>query len=109
MQRNIRVTLRIVAGLGLLAGVGPRFFAQTEGELTARKRLLKDIGPGLRAVRRGTDGRTYVLASPSPGLVVFDTQGKQVLSIGAAPSTGKAARAAITYGEDCDVNTEHQI
>src|SRR6202790_2420220 len=109
MQRNIRVTLRTVAGLCLLAAVGPRVFAQAEGELTARKRLLSDIGPGLRAVRRGTDGRTYVLASPSPGLVVFDTQGKQVLSIGAALADGQAARAPIRFGEDCDVDADRRI
>src|ERR1700732_171637 len=109
MQRNIRVTLRIVAGLCLLAAGGPRVFAQTEGELTARKRLLSDLGPGLRAVRRSADGRTYVLASPSPGLLVFDTQGKQVLSIGAPPAAGKTARAAITFGEDCDVSVDRQI
>jgi hypothetical protein len=109
MQRNIRVTLRIVAGLCLLAAVAPRVFAQAEGELTAKKRFLSDIGPGLRAVRRGTDGRTYVLAWPSPGLVVFDTQGKQVLSIGATLAEGQAARAPIQFGEDCDVDADRRI
>jgi hypothetical protein len=109
MQQKMGLTLRILAALCLLVCVGGCAFAQTEGELTAKRRLLSDIGPGLRAVRRTADGSTYVLASPSPGLVVFDAQGKQVLSIGVTSSAGKAARAAITYGEDCDVNTEHQI
>jgi hypothetical protein len=111
MQQKIGLTLRILAALCLLSCVGAAASAQNEaeGELTAKRRLLGDLGPGLRAVRRGADGRTYVLASPSPGLVVFDAQGKQVLSIGAAPAAGKSARAAITFGEDCDVDAERQI
>ena len=47
-----------------------RSFVQTEGDMTAKTRLFGPIGPGLRAVHRSADGRTYVLASPSPGLVV---------------------------------------
>jgi hypothetical protein len=109
MQQKMGLTLRILAALCLLGCVAATAFAQTEGELTAKRRLLSDLGPGLRAVRRSADGRTYVLASPSPGLLVFDTQGKQVLSIGAAPAAGKTARAAITFGEDCDVSAERQI
>jgi hypothetical protein len=109
MQQKMGLTLRILAALCLLACVAASAFAQTEGELTAKRKLLGDLGPGLRAVRRGADGSTYVLASPSPGLVVFDAQGKQVLSIGAAPAAGKAARAAITFGEDCDVDAERRI
>jgi hypothetical protein len=109
MQQKMGLTLRILAALCLLGCAVTCAFAQAEGELTAKRRLLSSIGPGLRAVRRGADGRTYVLASPSPGLVVFDAQGKQVLSIGADPAAGKAVRAAITFGEDCDVNTERQI
>jgi hypothetical protein len=103
MQEKLGLRWRVAAVLCLLAGVGPGVFAQAEGELTAKRRLLSDIGPGLRAVRRGADGRTYVLVSPSPGLVVFDTHGQQELSIGAAPADGQAGRPAITFGEDCDV------
>jgi hypothetical protein len=109
MQQKMGLTLRILAALCLLSCAGACALAQAEGELTASRRLLSDIGPGLRAVRRGTDGRTYVLASPSPGLVVFDPKGKQVLSIGAAPAGSKAAGAAIAFGEDCDISAERQI
>jgi hypothetical protein len=109
MQQKMGLTLRIAAVLCLLACVAGGVFAQAEGELTAKRRLLGNIGPGLRAVRRGADGRTYVLVSPSPGLMVFDAQGKQVLSIGASLTAGKAERAAITFGEDCDVDTERRI
>lgn len=107
MQQNLGLTVRIAAAMCLLACVPGGVFAQGEGELTAKRRLLTNIGPGLRAVRRGADGRTYVLASP--GLVVFDAQGKQVLSLAASLVAGKAASGAITFGEDCDIDSEGRI
>ncbi len=85
---------------------------QEEGELSAKQRILPTIGPGLRAVRQGADGRLYVLASPSPGLVVVNAAGKQVLSIGELPTPQGSAAAShglITFGDDCDVDTEGKI
>ncbi|OLC95100.1 MAG: hypothetical protein AUH86_12785 [Acidobacteria bacterium 13_1_40CM_4_58_4] len=86
--------------------------AQEESELTAKQRILPGIGPGLRTMKRGTDGRYYVLASPTPGLMVFDGAGKQLLSISElAPSTADASKshALIAFGEDCDVDAEGKI
>jgi len=87
--------------------------AQTEGDLTAKVRLFPALGPGLRTVRRGADGRTYALASPSPGLLAFDKQGKQVLAIEEAVAAGspnpKPGRVAITFAEDCDVDADGRI
>lgn len=86
--------------------------AQEESELTAKQRILPGIGPGLRTMKRGTDGRYYVLASPTPGLMVFDGAGKQLLSISElAPSTAGASKshALIAFGEDCDVDAEGKI
>jgi hypothetical protein len=63
-------------------------------------------------MKRGGDGRLYVLASPSPGLLVFDAKDKQVLSIGelsTADPGAKAGRALITFGEDCDAAADGQI
>jgi hypothetical protein len=83
-----------------------------ELDLTARQRIFPGVGPGLRAVKRGADGRLYILASPSPGLLVFDAQGKQVLSIKApAASTTAEVKAArtIAFGEDCDVDAAGRI
>lgn len=85
---------------------------QEEAELSAKQRILPAIGPGLRAVRQGADGRLYVLASPSPGLVVVDAAGKQVLSIGELPTPQGSAAAShglITFGDDCDVDAEGKI
>ena len=98
----------------LLACAAGSAAAQDEGDLdlTARQRIFPGVGPGLRAVKRGADGRLYVLASPSPGLLVFDAQGRQVLSIkAAAASTTAEVKAArtIAFGEDCDVDAAGRI
>ncbi len=101
--------MRVLAVMCLLACVAGCVLAQEEGELTAKGRIFPGVGPGLRAVKRGADGRLYVLASPSPGLLVFDAQGKQVLSIGELPATPagvKASRPLITFGEDCDADAD---
>lgn len=104
--------MRILAVMCLLACAAGSLWSQEEGELTATRRILPSIGPGLRTVKRGPDGRLYVLASPSPGLVVFDAAGKQILSIGelaAAPLPSKGSRALITFAEDCDADAEGKI
>ena len=96
----------------LLACAAWSVSAQDEGDLTARQRVFPGVGPGLRAVKRGADGRLYILASPSPGLLVFDAQGKQVLSIneaGVASSGTGQGRPLITFGEDCDGAADGKI
>src|SRR5215467_3771948 len=81
--RIVRATY--LYGLWLLAwtfaGTAVRAQEPEDVDLSAKQRILPTVGPGLRAVRQGTDGRLYVLASPSPGLVVVDTKGKQLVSI----------------------------
>ena len=104
--------VKLLAWMCLLACAAGGVLAQEEGELTAKRRIFPSIGPGLRTVKRGADGRFYVLASPSPGLVVFDRAGKQVLSIGELAATAaapKGDRALITFGEDSDVDAEGKI
>ena len=109
----MRPTARLLSALGLLALGWAGAVAQEaeEADLFAKQRILRAIGPGLRAVRQGADGRLYVLASPSPGLVVVNATGKQLLDIGEEPAaTGSAAaHSLITFGDDCDVDTEGQI
>src|SRR5438045_7449490 len=80
----LRVAIVFFVGIALcLACLSRPAFAQGEEQLTANRRLLPNIGAGLRAVKSGPDGRTYVLASPSPGLVVFDAQNKQLFLVAA--------------------------
>jgi predicted DNA-binding WGR domain protein len=104
--------VKILAVLCLLASVCGSALAQDEGDLTAKQRLLPGFGPGLKAIKKGADGRLYVLASPSPGLTVFDSAGKQVLAISEAPLSAGAANPSQTllaFGEDCDVDAEGKI
>ena len=80
MRNSVRANARVFAATCLLVCVCACAAAQEEGELTAKRRVLPAIGPGLRTIKRGADGRYYVLASPAPGLMVFDSAGKQVLA-----------------------------
>src|SRR5256885_16192298 len=98
-----------VAALCLMACFARPTFGQDGEQLTANRRLLPNIGPGLRAVKVGADGRTYVLASPSPGLLVFDAQNKQVLAIEGVAAGTKSPNAALTFAEDCDVDDAGRI
>lgn len=114
---RIRVGQKWTALVGLcllLACMSKAASAQepVEAELSGKDRILASIGPGLRAIRQGADGRIYVLASPSPGLLVFDASGKQVLTISELQPTAGAANASqglIAFGEDCDVDAEGKI
>ncbi len=103
--------MRVLAVLCLQACLAGSLPAQGEGDLTARQRVFPGVGPGLRTVKQGMDGHLYVLASPSPGLLVFDAQGKQILSVGAPgiSAGANAGRAPITFGEDCDADAEGKI
>ena len=110
---SVRPKVRVLSALCLLACGCARALAQEpeEADLFAKQRILTGIGPGLRALRQGADGRMYVLASPSPGLVVVDTTGKQLLDIGEEPTAAgtAAAHSLITFGDDCDVDTGGKI
>jgi hypothetical protein len=109
MQKGVGLTLRIAAALCVFLCSAACAFAQADAALTAKARLFPSIGPGLRAVRRGSDGRTYVLASPSHGLLVFDALGKQVFAIAPSLPADKAKGAVIVFGEDCDLDAEGRI
>jgi hypothetical protein len=86
--------------------------SEVDDQLMARRRAFPSIGPGLRALRHGRDGKYYLLASPSVGIVVFDSQEKQLTVIGAppaSPSTDKTSRPPISFGEDCDVDAQGNV
>src|SRR5713226_9495675 len=112
MRQRVDSIVKVLVATCLLACAVGRASAQDESDLTAKQRVFPGVGPGLRAVKRGADGRLYVLASPSPGLLVFDAQSKQVLSIGELPgadASAKTGRAPISLGEDCDISGDGKI
>src|SRR6266404_2779745 len=105
MRQRVGPIVKVLVVMCLLACAAGSAAAQDESDLSARQRIFPGVGPGLRTIKRGADGRLYILASPSPGLLVFDAQGKQVLSInetGIASSGTGQRHALITFGEDCD-------
>jgi len=105
----------VVLCFGLAAAFGAA--AQVDGELVAKRRVYAPIGPGLKAVRHGADGKFYVLASPNPGLVVFSPDGKKLLamkeSAGLQPAALEELRRTgevlTQFGEDCDVDSDGNI
>src|SRR6267378_8452600 len=112
MRQRVGSIVKVLAVMCLLACPAGSAAAQDEVDLTARQRIFPGVGPGLRTVKRGTDGRLYILASPSPGLLVFDEQGKQVLSIneiGVAQGGAGQGRSLITFAEDCDGAADGKI
>jgi len=106
--------VKILVGLCLLACFAGCAFGQDEGDLTAKKRLLPGVGPGLRAVKRGADGNYYVLSAPGSSASVFDAAGKLIKRIPAyedskGPSPQSPQLAAITFGEDLDVDAQGTV
>src|SRR5712664_4445195 len=112
MRQRVGSIVRVLAVMCLLVCAAGSAAAQEESDLSARQRIFPGVGPGLRTVKRGADGRLYILASPSPGLLVLDAQGKQVLSIsevGVAQGGSGQGRNLITFGEDCDGAADGKI
>ena len=117
MEEGVESTLKAIAVLCLVLSAACGAAAQMDGELVAKRRVYAPIGPGLKAVRHGADGKFYVLASPNPGLVVFSAEGKRTLAMREASGSQAAAReeaiasgeVLVQFGEDCDVDTEGNI
>ena len=112
--KGVVLNVKILAGLCLLACFAGCAYGQYDGELTATKRLLPGVGPGLRAVKRGADGNFYVLTAPGSSAAVFDSTGKLLRRIPSlednkASSPESTNQAGITFGEDLDVDAQGTI
>ena len=97
-MRKSLLALEVAAVLLCLAAALWAVPSEIDDQLTARRRVFSNIGAGLRAVRQAANGNYYVLASPSVGVAIFDSKGKQLSVIGAppeAPVTDKAGRSPI--------------
>jgi len=107
-KRNL---LPLLVGLALAAPTG----AQVESELLARRRVFPEIGAGLRAIKRDTAGRYYVLSAPGPAVLVYDAAGQRVGQIPrlsappGAPIPPVSKDAVLVYGDDLDVDSAGRI
>ena len=116
-KKGLGPTLRAIAVLCLVLSAASSTAAQADGELVAKRRVYAPIGPGLKAVRHGADGKFYVLASPNPGLIVFSPEGKKLLAMKEASGLQSSALEELRrsgevltqFGEDCDVDPDGTI
>jgi len=79
--------------LCLFFGVASITSAQIDADMVAKRRLFAPIGPGLKQIRAGADGKIYVLASPSPGLVVYSPEARRLLTMHEVSGLSEAALA----------------
>jgi len=111
MRKSVLV-LELAAFSVFLVTVLKAFPSEIDAQLNAKRRVFPSIGPGLREIRRTSNGNYYVLVSPSVGVRIFDSKGKALSVVGASPetpTTNKESRAPIGFGEDCDVDVAGNI
>src|SRR6266436_1578259 len=112
MHRKFGKLLAAAAATCVLAPGLASTASEVDDQLMARRRVFPSIGPGLRALRHGRDGKYYLLASPNVSIAVFDAQEKQLTVIGAtltSPASDKAANPPISFAEDCDVDAQGNL
>lgn len=109
--------MKILAVMCLLLSAAGAARAQIDADLVAKRRLFAPMGPGLKQIREGADGKIYVLASPSPGLVVYSPEARRLLTMHEASGLSAEALAeakasgevVVEFGEDCDVDNDGTI
>ena len=74
-------------------------------ELLAVRRVLPDVGPGLRGVCRGPGDNYYVLSAPGAAVVIYDASGKRLGQVPASP----VGQGAIVYGESLSVDASGRV
>ena len=107
--------IKFLAGAAILALLGLAIFStasDVDDDLMAKHRVFPSIGPGLRALRHGFDGKYYLL-SPNVGIAIFDASGKQLKVISAPTSPAASDKpgtgAAVSFGEDLDVDSQGNL
>lgn len=109
--------LKVLTAMCLFLSAAVAATAQVDADLVAKRRLFAPVGPGLKQIREGADGKIYVLASPSPGLVVYSPEARRLLTMHEASGLTESALAEaksagevlVEFGEDCDVDAEGNI
>jgi hypothetical protein len=76
-----------------------------EHEIQATARLFPEAGVGLRAIKRDSAGRYYILTAPSPAVRVYASDGKPLGLVPVSPSK----TADVVYGQGLDVNPAGRV
>jgi hypothetical protein len=113
----VNPALKSIALMCLLLSAAGAARAQIDADLVAKRRLFAPMGPGLKQIREGADGKIYVLASPSPGLVVYSPEARRLLTMREASGLTAAALTEakasgdvlVEFGEDFDIDGEGTI
>ena len=101
MKKTFQVLVGLVAALSLSL---PVLRAQDEREIDATKKLFAEAG-GVAGVRRGPDGRYFVLTSHQ--LFVYDNAGKVVSRFPAVPAVN--AKTAPFFGLSLDISSDGKL
>ena len=96
----------------LLACCAVSAFSQETNDLVSKRRLYSPVGPGLRALKRGSDGNYYVLSAPATAVLVFDNTGKLTKKVPSyennrGPQNGELY--GIAFGEDLDIDASGTV
>lgn len=73
--------------------------------LSARARVLPDVGRGLRVIRRSTSGNYYVLTTPGSTVSVYSPDGKKIGQIPKEVSSD----SSIVYGTDLQLDSSGRV
>lgn len=73
--------------------------------VAAQARILPDVGPGLRAIRRGPSGNYYVLTAPGVAAAVYSPDGARIGQVPKASSPD----SSIIYGSDLQVDSAGRV
>src|SRR5258708_21872725 len=107
MHRKFGKFLAAAAATCVLAPGLASTASEVDDQLMARRRVFSSIGPGLRALRHGRDGKYYLLSSPNVGIAVFDSKENQLTVIGAPPASppsDNTPHPPVYFRQDCAVD-----
>lgn len=77
--------------------------------LNTLARFLPDVGPGLRAIRRGPSGNYFVLTAPGAAVAVYSPDGKQIGQVPAASALTSSPGSTIIYGSDLQIDSAGRV
>ncbi len=77
--------------------------------LAPQARILPNVGPGLRAIRRGLSGNYYVLTAPGAIVAIYSPDGKRIGQVPTESSMGSSTDSSIVNGSDLQVDSAGRV